>query len=352
MSDFYYEAVKVLQPIPPCGYAREPVFRRMPDGSLLAVALSGGPKEPHDKNVVLSARSEDDGKTWSAPRVLFSHTDRAVWATELFTEGDRPLLFVHTYYTPSFYRELHCYVSQGSADGLEWSVPKNLPNGLGGFSVRQGIVLRNGDWLFPVYWQDSEEGWDWGISPAVPPDYVTPRWPTRCGVILSKDKGKSFSIHGDLRSEYPLWENTVCELEDGRLLMLMRAEFCGYLYRSESFDGGLTWSEPEKTEIPNPNSKLSLCSIEGKTVLALNPTKPAEKTVFSARTRLSLWVSSDGCKTWDKKILLARANAAYFYPHLMKQDEKRRLYVMCEDGFSHYLLKVPYRDILETEEAT
>ncbi len=46
---------------------REPVFRRMPDNSFLCLFLTGGPTEPHDRNVVMAIRSEDYGKTWSEP---------------------------------------------------------------------------------------------------------------------------------------------------------------------------------------------------------------------------------------------------------------------------------------------
>ena len=343
---FYYETSTVLSAYPNYQYAREPVLRRMPNGSLIVTALSGGPKEPHEDNFVLITRSDDDGATWSEPEIFFQHGERAVWVTEIFTKAPFPLMFVHTYHTPSFYREIHSYLSIGTSDGKHWTTPKNLPNGLGGFSVRQGIIAQNGFWIFPVYWQVAEEGWDWTKSPAVPPDYVTSRWPTRCGVIISENQGKSFSIYGDLRSKFPLWENNICELENGTLLMLMRAEFAGVLFRSISTDYGKTWSEPLPTNIPNPNSKISLCKIRDRIVLALNPTSPAEKTVFSTRTNLSLWSSKDGM-FWDKKIPLAKPDQPLFYPHLLPQDDKGQLYLVCENGVTHYLMKIPYDDFLK-----
>lgn len=171
------------------------------------------------------------------------------------------------------------------------------------------------------------------------------KWPTRCGVIISEDQGRSFSIYGDLRADYPLWENNVCELPDRSLLMLMRAEFSGVLYRSMSYDMGKTWSVPEPTEIPNPNSKISLCRIRNKIVLALNPAPPASKTVFSARKNLSLWVSDDGLN-WNKQIPVAKPEKALFYPHLLPQDDKELLYLMCEDGEVHYFVKIPYEAFL------
>lgn len=64
-------------------FAREPVLRRMADGSLVCLFLTGGPTEPHNDNHVVISRSLDDGCTWSVPEPLFSHRGRAVWATEL-----------------------------------------------------------------------------------------------------------------------------------------------------------------------------------------------------------------------------------------------------------------------------
>ena len=53
-------------------YAREPVIRRMKDGTLICLVLTGGPKEPANDNVVKIMRSSDDGKTWSEPEILFA----------------------------------------------------------------------------------------------------------------------------------------------------------------------------------------------------------------------------------------------------------------------------------------
>ena len=48
-------------------YAREPVIRRMPDGSLLCLFLTGGPTEPHNENKTVACRSFDGGDTWTEP---------------------------------------------------------------------------------------------------------------------------------------------------------------------------------------------------------------------------------------------------------------------------------------------
>ena len=52
-EDFFYDATVALCAKPEYAFAREPVLRRMADGSLISTALSGGPGEPHEDNFVL-----------------------------------------------------------------------------------------------------------------------------------------------------------------------------------------------------------------------------------------------------------------------------------------------------------
>ena len=55
---------------------------------------------------------------------------------------------------------------------------------------------------------------------------------------------------------------TVVELEDGHLVNFMRSREADWIYRSESFDYGDTWTEPVPTVLPNNNS--GICAIKLK----------------------------------------------------------------------------------------
>ena len=338
---FTFPVSSMITARPNFHYVREPVFRRMPDGSLFSVGLSGGLMEPANENVVVAVQSYDDGQTWTLPRVLFRHSERAVWATELFKEGPRPLLFVHTYHAASQYREIHTYVSTTRDSGKTWTQPQSLPCGIANVVVRQGIVLQNGRWVFPVYWQECRSQWDWGQ------ETEKRFWPKLCGVMVSDDQGTHFQQHGWVRSsQYDLWENNVVELEPNHLMMLMRAEYAGYLYRTDSYDGGLHWGPAHQTEIPNPNSKVSFCKVGDAVVLAHNPNHYTGPTMWPPRTPLSLWVSLNGAKTWAKKIDLCIKGRFMFYPHLMWDDDRKLLYIACENGDEHFLMKLSYDTIL------
>lgn len=130
-------------------YAREPILRKMKDGSLICMFLTGGNDEPANDNFVAVSRSFDDGRTWTAPEMLFNQELRGVWCTELYTEGEYPIAFVHTYNASCHYRELLTYYSESRDNGKTWSEPKTVPGHINGCSVRQGFTLSNGDTFSP-----------------------------------------------------------------------------------------------------------------------------------------------------------------------------------------------------------
>ena len=76
-------------------------------------------------------------------------------------------------------------------DGKTWSEPVSLPNGINGVSVRQGIVLSNNNYLFPIYYGEVVNSFDW--------KNVT-NWDDCfkfcCGVMISDDELKSYKRYG------------------------------------------------------------------------------------------------------------------------------------------------------------
>lgn len=348
LTDYHhrYEPHLILDARARWGYAREPVLRRMPNGDLVCLHYSGGPTEPHDQNVELITRSADDGVTWSTTETLFRHSTRGVWAPELFTGGDRPCAFVHTFDASSHYTELCAHVSFTADNGHTWTEPVSLPGGCHGLNVRQGIVLDDNTWVFPCYWQETTGGWDWLKQPDGGM-HLDSRWLFRCGVLRSANRGDSFSLHGYLTVPgINLWEPNVVEVAPGRLLMLIRAEGQPCKYRSDSADGGLTWSVPHPTEIPDPNTKLTLLRVGDAIVLLHNSDATPG---WTNRRTLALWVSRDGGQTWPTKIDLVKsqvANRVICYPHGFADTPRQTLYVAADTAVEHFLIKVPFSDFL------
>lgn len=322
-------------------YGREPVIRKMKNGTLVCLFLTGGPKEPHNDNIVAISRSYDDGATWSKPETLFSHSARGVWSPELFAEGEYPFIVVNTYCAESVYRELQTFISYSYDNGESWSEPKSFPGGLNGVSMRQGILLSNGAYLFPIYWQETTYDFDWkNRTDALHPGEE--RFPFRCGVAISEDQGKSYQRYGYLHENYGLWEPNCIELENGHILMYMRSNGCPFLKKSESFDYGKTWSEPVQTDLPNPNTKPTLVKIRNSILLINNF---YDKIGWENRKKLQIHISDDYCRTWRYALSVDDDSKCFFYPHAFADDSKEILYLAYENARQHYLKKIAYHEL-------
>ncbi len=269
--------------------ACDTTLRELPDGSWVMVMLGGGDKEPLPENQVFISRSRNQGRTWTPMKpVHLGVKGRALVPSELMVGQGVVTLVVSTH--NGKFQEWKSWFSQSKNLCKSFGPLKPLPGVLKDRTfVRNHIVTKDGRILMPFQ------------------HYVETAKITnpRNGVIISNDGGKTWSVHGWIRTskkdKFQLWaENNIVELEDGTISMLIRGEK-GFLYRADSKDGGLTWPEYAKiTNIPNPNSKMTMYSLGGNRVaLLLNSSS-------KNRRPLSLWISFDGMKTWPYQRVLVK----------------------------------------------
>lgn len=350
MIEFAYEPKTMFKANEKFFHGREPTLRRMPDGSLISFVYSGGKVEPDPEgNLAALIRSYDDGETWSSPEIVFLHSQRSVWGTEIFTETDRPFAVFQTFLYDTRFRELRSFMAYTDDSGKTWDKPFTVKGVPPNFAVRQGKVLSNGSWLFPVYWV--EQRGDWNQLLDVEFTYKHPRdvdWFYISAVIISNDHGKSFSLHGYVNNDVQTaWEPEVVELENGHLMMWIRTND-GVLWESESFDYGITWSSMKPGKIPNPGTKVVVYKVRDRYVMINNTCAPDNKN----RKTLEIWVSDDYCKTWRIKLPLAKIlegspYPSVCYPHGFADDKKETLYVSIDSVKAFFMVKIPYSDLMQ-----
>lgn len=329
-------------------FGKEPVLRRMPDGNLFCLIYTGGEKEPSDENVVAGVRSLDNGKSWSAPAVLFYSRTHAVWGTELFTEGSVPFAVIHTFHASTRYRELNAHRSFTTDCGKTWSSPESLHGIPSCMSIREGKVLSDGTWLFPVYWGEERPVAETEGRCSATQEICS--WErASAGVIRSRDGGRHFTLSTSVEYEDPkssAWEPAVTELENGHLRMFLRRDRFGALFSSDSFDYGQTWSAPKEEPIPNPGAKVSIYRVENLHVLFTNVCEPGE----FHRRYLEAWVSDDLCRSWKKKIRIAEVTdpnektVNVTYPHGFACPAERCFYLAVDSYLFFSLLKIPFSE--------
>jgi hypothetical protein len=95
-----------------------------------------------------------------------------------------------------------------------------------------------------------------------------------------------------------LLEGTAIQLKDGRVVMLMRAEYGGFLWRAESRDNGRTWGKAWQTDIPNPTSLPALIRLPDDRIALIHNATGGVVGRRAERDPLSIWLSRDEMATW------------------------------------------------------
>ena len=267
-----------------------PGLERTAKGRLYVSWFTGGPKEPAPGNTVVVARSDDGGKTLSAPQALALPLsdgtrcyDPCLW---IDPRGRLWYLFnrsVKDSTQHGVYARICDDPDAGSPVwGKEFRVGFDTPFC---FRMNKPIVLSTGEWIMPVtHALQPLAGWA-GFDPGQVQ-----------GVGISTDEGKTWALHGAVKTPAAGLENMIVELRDGRLWMLIRT--AKVLWESHSADKGRTWTEAKPTTISTPHSRFFIRRLASGNLLLVNHYK------FTGRSHLTARVSTDDGVTWNEGLLL------------------------------------------------
>lgn len=295
----------------------EPILRRMPNGELLCICQCGDVTEPAPGNRVYVFHSLDEGENWSAPVSIYPEDGCAVYATEAVVIGNRMIAYL-TIHNGCFLNWVGERM-ESTDNGYTWKAIGPLP-GFETFAFPRGTIrLSNGKLMmacqsYPISPEENErllkanaKVWDADI------DHMENH------VLISSDEGMSWDIHrapfitikGETGRRWIWSEPTLAELSDGRIVMLLRMDGAGCLYRCESKDGGVSFSAPVPIDIPNPSNKPKLISMnDGRIALVHTPNR---RQGFKWRFPLSVWVSDDDLKTFSDKRIVTDFPGAFSY---------------------------------------
>jgi hypothetical protein len=328
-----------------------PALTIAPNGDWLCSWVAG-PHPDGDGQPGLSAvyrRSTDGGQSWAGLQVWLpaDGPDRCGHGHPNYVEDDEIVAFGLTFDAGrGRMPRRRPFVLRSRDSGHTWGAPEPLHDRAGVVTRRGRVILDNGDWLFPQHYLR---------PPDVPaevlhfPDALreaqdVTHWIWGVNVLISSDRGHTFLPSGFVEPPVRMNEPHAIQLRDGTVAMLCRADRDGFLWRTESHDGGRTWADPRRTEIPNPSSKISLLRLEdGRIALVHNPSS-------TRRDPLALWISEDEMRTWAVQLELdawrhheswftsregAGPSTALAYPHALELS-----------GMLHVVYDLGRRDIV------
>lgn len=220
------------------------------------------------------------------------------WNPVLFADADRTWLFFKVGIYPKRWRTLVCTRDARGA----WTPPRELvPGDEGGRGPVKNklVVLSDGTWLAPASIED-DAGW-------------------RCFTDRSTDRGESWERGADVPPpprgfagrgiiQPSLWLSG----PDAAHLLARSDE--GWAFRSDSRDGGRTWSPARATTLPNNNSGLDLDRRpNGELILASNPLHDS----FADRSPLVLDLGDPAGLRWRRVAVLEDAPGEFSYPAVL-----------------------------------
>ena len=200
-------------------------LRELPDGSWVLFFLAGGDTEPSPKNYTAVSRSTDQGRTWSKAEAFdttFPREGKTIGQgpTELMIRNGRTTLFFSTH-SKHWSDDWRSWSMTSDDSGRTWTKPRPMPGRLQNRTfIRNHIVCQDGRIMLPFQHYIGPD--DQQSLPPLERKFTNPR----NGVLISRDGGKTWSEHGNIRltenDEYFGWaENNIVELSDGRIAMIV-----------------------------------------------------------------------------------------------------------------------------------
>ncbi len=280
--------------------------------------------------------SEDRGKTWGDRFTLQENVGiQNVMSVSFLRLESGDILFF--YLRKNGPDDLHAFVRRSSDEATTFSEPIRCTREPGYWVVNNDriVQLSNGRVIVPTSWHRDLEGADRSAAATC--------W-------LSDDEGRTWT-----RSESLLrlpkrgcMEPGVVELEDGRLLMIIRTSLRD-IYRSYSEDRGVTWSEPEPMGVGAPVAPSTITRIPstGALLLIWNDCFRDDPDAEPMRTPLTAAVSSDEGRSWEhKRDLETDPELWYAYTSVTFVDDRALLtYWVDERNSDQPLMHLKFRSV-------
>jgi predicted neuraminidase len=271
---------------------------------------------------VFGARLPKGQTKWSTPASIASIPFRSVGNPVIWQAADGKVwLFYVVRYGATWSTSL--IQAKISSDGANtWSDPMMVTMTQGMMVRSRPLGLAHGDILLPAYHETGHDPEKVGAD--------------SCSLFFRFDAQKhTWTETNHIHSRIGNIQPAVAPLKNETLVCYCRrgGDYSdrpdGRIVRSESRDGGRTWSEGKETTFKNPNAAVDFLQLKnGHHLLIFNDS-------LGERTPLTAALSVDGDKTYPIKINLVEGkDGDYGYPYAIQSDDGKIHLVFTANGRS------------------
>ncbi|MDT1060816.1 exo-alpha-sialidase [Paracoccus sp. CPCC 101403] len=251
-------------------------FLHLFDDGALACAWFGGTLEGKSDISIHASILLPGAETWGPAHALSHDPQHSEQNPVIFAAPDGRLWLFHTSQPAGNQDQCRIRTVPLSRDGDRLSTAQgrfldDLPRGC---FVRGQVTLRaDGAWLLPIFRCVPRPGQKWNGSHDV------------AALGVSEDGGKSWRLD-EIPGSIGAVHMSPVPKADGVIPAFYRRRQADAVHRSQSEDGGRTWTAPEATNLPNNNSSIAAIRIaDGRVAVICNLSSAAT----SADRRASLY---------------------------------------------------------------
>jgi len=294
---------RVFGPETPTGRYKHPAaITELANGDLY-LAWYGGDGEYAPGTAVYGSRFA--GGKWSPPRVLVQDPFYSVGNPVVWQAPDGVVWLWYVVRPGKTWSTSRIGVKISKDGAQTWSDASMLTFEEGTMVRGKPIVLADGDYLLPVWKETGNDTEKVGADTA--------------GFFLRYDaRAQQWTESTRIHARLGVLQPAVAQIDDRYLVAYCRRGGGygrgteGYIVRTESRDGGKTWSEGVETKMPNPNAAVDFLKLRnGHLLLVYNDS-------MNQRTPLTVAISTDNDKTYPYKKNIAEGQNDFAYPYVIQ----------------------------------
>jgi len=209
---------------------------------------------------------------------------------------------------------------ESTDNGITWSTPRRLPDGILGPIKNKPVLLSNGTLISPT--STEHDGW-------------------RIHFEFSNDLGKTWTKGEAINDgkKYNAIQPSILIHPDGELQIMARSKEITVL-TARSADNGRSWTDLKPSGLPNPNSGTDAQTLkDGRHLLVYNHVGKNPNKWGGKRSPLNVAVSNDG-NVWEAAVVLEDQSGEYSYPSVIQSKDGmvHIVYTWKRDKVKHVVL--------------